>query len=203
MRVFVANECVKQAAMRVPGSIHNLALIGFMGTGKSSVGRMVAARLRFRFVDTDDLVERRMGMRINDIFSQKGEAAFREIEQLVLGELETARHTVIATGGGLAAQPGNLESLRRHALIICLWASPESIWRRVRSQSHRPLLKSADPQETIRRLLQQRQPYYRQADILLNTDLRSAKAVAQQILHHYRMAMGAPTHRGQGQGLRR
>jgi shikimate kinase len=178
--------------MRPPRIIYNLALVGFMGSGKSSVGRLVAARLKFRFVDTDELVERRAGAKIADLFARCGEAGFRELERSILQEVEVARNQVISTGGGLVAQPGNLESLRRHALVICLWASPEAIWRRVRSHSHRPLLRTENPMLTIRNLLQQRQPYYRQADVLLNTDRRSVAAVAQQVIHHFRMATTQP-----------
>jgi shikimate kinase len=166
-------------------SIQNLALIGFMGSGKSCVGRLVASQLRLAFVDTDHEIEQRTGLRIGDIFAQAGEGKFRELERQVLGELESRRGVVISTGGGLVAQPGNLESLKRHALVVCLWADPATIWRRVRRQSHRPLLLTPDPQETIRQLLAQRLPYYRQADVLLNTEMRSVRIVAQLVVHQF------------------
>jgi len=168
--------------------IHNLALVGFMGTGKSSAGRLAAALLRFQFVDTDELIETRAGKRISDIFAQEGEARFREYEAAVVVELETFSKTVISTGGGLVTNAANLTSLKTHALVVCLWASPESIWQRVRHQSHRPLLREADPQAKIGRLLAEREPLYRQADVLVNTERRSIKDVSQQIVHQFRLA---------------
>jgi shikimate kinase len=83
--------------------------------------------------------------------------------------------------------PENLTRLRTHALIVCLWASPEKIWERVRNQSHRPLLRGPDPQAKIRELLATREPFYRQADVLLNTELRSIREVAQQVVHQFRL----------------
>ena len=140
--------------------IVNLALIGFMGTGKT----------------------------ITEIFRTDGETAFRALEEKVVAELATRTKMVIATGGGLPANPANLTSLKTHALVVCLWASPEKIWERVKNQSHRPLLHDPDPQAKIRELLAARDPFYRQADVLLNTELRSLREVAQQIVHQFRLA---------------
>ena len=165
--------------------IHNLALIGFMGTGKSSVGRMVAAQLHFDFVDTDHMIESRTGKKITDIFSQAGEAGFREIERHIVTELAKLRRTVIATGGGLGANPEHLTSLKEHALVVCLWASPDVIWERVRTQSHRPLLQGPDPMQKIRELIAAREPIYRQADVLIGTGMRSIKEVAFQVRYQF------------------
>ena len=126
-------------------SIHNLALIGFMGTGKSCVGRLAADAMHFTFLDTDHVIEARAGKPISDIFAQDGEPAFRSWERRIVEELTRREKTVIATGGGLPADPANLASLKTHALVVCLWASPESIWERVRGHDHRPLLNEADP----------------------------------------------------------
>jgi shikimate kinase len=164
----------------------NIALIGFMGTGKSTVGRLVAEQLGFRFLDTDEYTEEMTGKPISEIFAQSGEAAFRELERKILAEMAAWSRTVIATGGGLAAQPGNLEALKTFAYVACLWASPETIYERVRHQSHRPLLHAPDPRARIRELLAQREPFYREADLLVRSDQRAAKQVAQQIIHHYR-----------------
>ena len=112
-------------------SIHNLALIGFMGTGKSCVGRVAADLMHFTFLDTDHVIEARAGKAISDIFAQDGEPAFRQWERKIVEELARLDKTVIATGGGLPADPANLASLKTHALVICLWASPEAIWERL------------------------------------------------------------------------
>jgi shikimate kinase len=166
----------------------NLALIGFMGTGKTSVGWLVAENLHFEFLDTDEMIQARTGRTIADIFATDGEAAFRALERQIVNELSTHERAVISTGGGLPANPENLAALKEHALVICLWSSPEKIWERVRHQSHRPLLHDPDPQKKIRELLAAREPFYKQADVLINTDLRSAREVAQQIELQFKLA---------------
>jgi shikimate kinase len=165
----------------------NIALIGFMGTGKSCVGRMVAAHLFFEFVDTDTMIESRACRSIAEIFAQAGETTFRALEKQAVAELAKTDKTVIATGGGLSANAENLASLKEHALVVCLWASPEVIWERVRSQSHRPLLQHPNPTARIAELLAIREPFYRQADVLINTELRSVKEVAQHVLHQFHL----------------
>jgi shikimate kinase len=159
-----------------------------MGTGKSSVGRLVAEALHFTFLDTDDVIEAWAGKSIREIFAQDGEAAFRKWEHRLVQDLALRQRTVISTGGGLPANEENLASLKTHSLVVCLWASPEKIWDRVRGQAHRPMLDQPDPQERIRQLLTARAPYYRQADILLNSELRSLREVAQQVIHQFHMA---------------
>lgn len=168
--------------------ITNIALIGFMGTGKSSVGRMLAEQLHFSFLDTDDLIESRAGKTISAIFSEDGEPAFRQREKDLVVDLGTRKRTIISTGGGLGANEANLASLKEHALVVCLWASPEKIWERVRNQTHRPLLKEADPLAKIRQLLSAREKCYKQADVLMNTEVRSLKEVAQQVIHQFHIA---------------
>jgi len=169
-------------------ALHNLALIGFMGTGKSSVGRCVAEQLRFEFLDTDDLIEARAGKTITDIFRDEGEAAFRERERALVHELACRRNTVLATGGGLPVFFDNLAVLKTYALVVCLWASPETIYERVRHHTHRPLLHDADPLGKIRALLEQRTPFYRQADVLISTEARSVRDVAAHVLQQFRLA---------------
>jgi shikimate kinase len=171
--------------------IRNLALVGFMGAGKSTTGRLVAGVLRFDFVDTDDLIEQKAGKRIPEIFAQAGETGFRAIEAEVVNGLGQLANTVIATGGGLIVNPANLASLQRHALVVCLWASTKTIWERVRNQSHRPLLQDSDPQGKIERLLAERKPFYREADVLVSTELRSQREVAMQVAHQFRLARAA------------
>ena len=166
----------------------NLALIGFMGTGKTSVGRLVADNLGFEFLDTDELIQAHTGRSIADIFAKDGEPAFRALEKQVIQEISTRDKTVIATGGGLPTNAENLAALKSIALVVCLWASPEKIWERVRHQSHRPLLHDANPQKKIRELLAVREPFYKQADVLINTDLRSVREAAQQITLQFKLA---------------
>jgi len=171
-----------------PREARNLALVGFMGAGKSTVGRLVARELGMTFVDTDDAIEERSGRRIAEIFSAEGEAAFRAIETKVLEELMAKSGQVMATGGGLICQPGNLALLQSGALVVCLWAAPETIWERVQHQTHRPLLQVANPKAEIERLMAIREPFYRASDVLVNSGLRSLREVAAQVAHHYRAA---------------
>jgi len=161
-----------------------------MGTGKSSVGLAVASLLEFEFVDTDQLIETRAGRPIARIFGEEGEAAFRTYERVIVANLATLQRTVIATGGGLGANLENLASLRTHALIVCLWASPEVILERVGRQSHRPLLQVPNPDERVRELLAEREPVYRQADVLVNTGTRPLREVAHQVAHHFQLSLG-------------
>jgi len=174
--------------MQIQRQPANVALIGFMGAGKTSVGRLVAENLGFEFLDTDELIQSRIGRTIADIFAKEGEPAFRALEKQVVQELSTRDRTVISTGGGLPTNAGNLTALKSFALVVCLWASPEKIWERVRNQSHRPLLHDTDPQKKIRELLAAREPFYKQADVLINTDLRSVREAAQQITLQYKLA---------------
>src|SRR5688500_9239803 len=135
---------------------HNVALVGFMGTGKSTVGNTLASMLRLRLVDTDALIEQRAGKRITEIFANEGEARFREYERQVVEELESLEGCIISTGGGLVINPANMESLKRHSLVVCLWASPEAIFARVGRQTHRPLLGGDNPLGKIKELLAER-----------------------------------------------
>jgi shikimate kinase len=177
------------ARMQQDRHIVNLALIGFMGTGKTSVGRLVAEQLHFEFLDTDELIQSRTGRTIADIFALDGEPAFRALEQQVVLELAGHKRTLVSTGGGLPTNSTNLAALKKHALVICLWASAEKVWERISHQAHRPLLNDPDPRKKIQELLAVREPFYKQADVLVNTDLRTMREVAQQVAHQYRFAL--------------
>lgn len=170
--------------------IRNVALIGFMGTGKSTVGRVVAEMLHFEFLDTDEAIESRAGMAIAEIFKQHGEPAFRELEKKLVAELASRSGVVISCGGGMAASQVNLDRLKQHSLVICLWAAPEKILHRVRHQSHRPLLHDPDPLAKIKTLLAERTPFYRQADVMINTEHRAVRTLARQIAHQFHLAPG-------------
>jgi shikimate kinase len=176
----------------VNGSRHirNLALVGFMGVGKTSVGHALAETLGFEFLDTDVVIEERTGKTITQIFADNGEPAFREMEKNLIAELATRERLVISCGGGLAANQMNLDALKSFSLVVCLWASAEKILARVRHQAHRPLLHDPDPLAKIKTLLAAREPFYRQADVMVNTELRSVKAVAQQVAHQFRLDHG-------------
>lgn len=178
--------------MSEPREIRNLTLAGFMGVGKSSVGRLVATELRFEFVDTDELIESRTGVKITEIFARFGEPAFRKFENDLVAEMAGWSGRIISTGGGLVVNPDNLASLKRHSLVACLWATPETVYQRTKHQTHRPLLQDPDPLGKIRTLLASREAAYKNCDVLVNTEQRSVKEIAAHVLHNFRAAVHHP-----------
>lgn len=141
----------------------NIILTGFMGTGKSTVGRALAARLGSSLIDTDQLIEQRTNCRITDIFDRQGEAAFRQMEAELAHELAARHDLIIATGGGFFTNPENIRVLEQSGHIFCLTATPQDILDRVKKQRQiRPLLQHSDPLEQIRQLLLKRESVYRQ-----------------------------------------
>ena len=138
----------------------NIILTGFMGTGKSTVGRLLARQLGYEFVDTDLLIEKREKMSVTDIFQQRGETAFRALERMVAKELGEKSSLVIATGGGLLLDHKNAQHLERTGKIFCLVASSDEILKRILSDDDRPLLQVENPSERISELLQKRQKGY-------------------------------------------
>lgn len=161
----------------------NIILTGFMGCGKTTVGKLLARHLKYAFVDTDQLIEERSGMSIPEIFASRGEAAFRALEAEVARELGTGEGMVIATGGRLMLAPGNAETLGARGEVFCLAARPEDILRRVsrKSQAVRPLLDAADPLARIVELTREREAGYarfRQID----TSGKNPQKVMQEIL---------------------
>ena len=141
-----------------------------MGSGKTAVGKRLAKRLGYTFLDTDLLIEEKTGKSISDIFSKDGEDYFRDIETLILTELTGINDHVIATGGGIVTRKENIRRLRELGFIIWLKASPETIFKRVSTKTHRPLLKVDNPLEQIKRLMSQREQSYSEADLTIDTD---------------------------------
>lgn len=164
--------------------------MGFMGCGKSSVGRLLSQRLQFELADTDQLIEQRTGKAISQLFDELGEPAFRKLESEVVAELASRSRIIISTGGGLVTNPDNFASLQSHSLIVCLWATAETILERTSHNSKRPLLRGPDPLGTIKRLLTEREPHYKRADIIANTEQRTMKEVAQYIYHQFVQYIG-------------
>ena len=161
-----------------------VVLTGFMGTGKSAVGRRVAERLGRRLVDTDVEIERIEGMPVREIFARSGEARFRELERRVVAESCNAGDVVIATGGGTILDAGNRSALADGALMVCLGASPETIARRVRAYAaDRPLLAGARSLTArIRELLDARQSIYAAVPLQIDTSKRTIEQVADTIV---------------------
>ena len=139
-----------------------IALVGLPGSGKSTVGRQLARRLQLPFIDTDPLIERRLGCSIRAFFEREGEARFRDIEESVIDEVSGYSDGVISTGGGSVLRPLNRERLRDRCQVVYLRSTPEEVHRRVRHDSQRPLLQVADPMARLRELFSVRDPLYRE-----------------------------------------
>jgi len=159
----------------------NIYLVGFMGTGKTSVGRLLAEKKVWNFIDLDELIELKEQRRIVDIFAKEGEPYFRKIEKKTLKEVATQKGFVVACGGGIVLDKDNIKLMKKTGNLICLSASTDKILKRVAASSHRPLLNVGDQRKRIELLLKMRQPYYLQADKVIDTSHLSVKQVADEI----------------------
>ena len=167
----------------------NLVMTGFMGTGKSSVGRLVAEALALDFVDTDDLIVERAGMEIKDIFAVHGEARFRELEREVIEEVtSTGTNLVLATGGGAVVDPVNRERLKGWGVVVCLTASFDAILSRVGGGDERPLLgeeeKTGVAESRARTLMEERRAAYEEAELTVDTTALTTAEVATAVLQY-------------------
>ena len=162
--------------------MRNIVLIGFMGTGKTSTGRLLAGRLGRHFVDIDRKIEQESGLAISEIFARHGEAYFRAKEKELVARVSRYRRAVIATGGGVVLDPANMERLRAGGVIVCLTASVETILERTGRRSTRPLLARPDREEIVARLLAERAPLYGAADFTVDTSTLSPRMAAEKII---------------------
>ncbi|MEY3607254.1 MAG: hypothetical protein RLZZ447_42 [Verrucomicrobiota bacterium] len=159
----------------------NLYLVGFMGTGKTTVSRAVAQRLGFAVLDSDHEIEREQKLTIPEIFAQRGEPAFRALERAFIEQGHPATRTVIACGGGLVVQPGMLPLLQARGVVVCLHASLETILARTSRARNRPLLEVENPEERIRTLYAAREAVYRAAGTMVLTDGRPLADIAAHV----------------------
>ncbi|MDD5568411.1 MAG: shikimate kinase [Candidatus Omnitrophica bacterium] len=160
----------------------NIYLVGFMGTGKSVVGRELAKKKKWHFVDLDDFIELKEKRTIADIFAKDGEPYFRRVEKKALKEIAKENGFVVACGGGIVINEENIRIMKGSGTMICLKAIPEVILKRVSGQAHRPLLNVKDPEKQIGLLLKLRSPYYAEADKTIDTSGLSVKQAAGRIL---------------------
>lgn len=163
----------------------NLYLIGFMGVGKTVVGRTLARSLRMEFIDSDWAIEKEAGQTIAEIFRKEGEEAFRELERRFVETGHPSAGTVVSCGGGLPIQPGMAERLKAKGVVVCLFARPETILQRTLGNPKRPLLNVADPESRIRELLREREPLYLQTGIGVSTEGRNIHEVVKNIVRIY------------------
>lgn len=159
----------------------NIYLVGFMGTGKTSVGRQLAKEKKWSFIDLDELIELKQQRRIVDIFAQEGEPYFRKIEKKILKQVSTQKKFVVACGGGAVLDPENIKLMKKTGILICLCATCAAILKRVSTSTLRPILNVAKPRERIELLLKMRAPYYAQANYTVDTSKLTIKQVVQKI----------------------
>ncbi len=160
----------------------NLVLVGFMGSGKTGVGRRIAQRLGYGFLDMDQYIEGQAGCTIAQLFKEKGEAYFRRLESRIADRVHKLDNYVISTGGGILTSEGNLEKLNRAGLTIFLNADPEDILKRLERDTRRPKLKEGDLRETVTKLLGERMALYSQSAIIAPTKGKSVNRVAGEII---------------------
>ena len=166
-----------------------IALVGMPGSGKSTVGRQLARQLGLEFVDSDHVVEDRLGMPIRDWFAQHGEEAFRDVEQAVIDELTQAAGVLLATGGGAVLRPSNRNALHSRCHVFYLRTSPEDLFRRLRHDTQRPLLQVQDPLKKLRDLYRERDPLYRRtAHFVVEAARPSVQSLASMVMMQLELA---------------
>ena len=167
----------------------NLFLIGMPGSGKSTLGRLLAKRLDKHFYDADVELEHRLGVSIAVIFELEGEPGFRDREEIVVAECVEHVNAVLATGGGAVLRAGNRQRLKQNGTVLYLHASPEILWERTRRGKHRPLLQAPDPFQRLKELYEVRDPLYREtADFVIESAQEQVIRLAQRLEQQLRAA---------------
>ena len=160
----------------------NIVIVGFMGTGKTTIATQVANRLRMKYVSTDSLIEKREKRTINEIFTDSGEEYFRDVESDVVREVSAQSGLVIDAGGGAVLREENIANLKSGGVVICLVADAEVILSRTKKYKHRPLLNVEDPKRKIRDLLAKRESFYAKADHSVDTGKLTARQAVEEIV---------------------
>lgn len=166
-----------------------VSLVGLPGSGKSTVGRQLARRLQLPFVDSDQLIEQRLGCSIREYFEREGEERFRALEERVIDELTQRHDGVLSTGGGVVLRAANREHLHARSQVVYLKSSPEELYRRLRHDTQRPLLQVADPLQRLRDLYAVRDPLYREtAHFVIETGRPSVGTLVNMIVMQLELA---------------
>jgi shikimate kinase/3-dehydroquinate synthase len=170
----------------------HLYLVGNMGSGKTTIGEQVAQRLGMSFTDLDRDIEGMTGQTVAELFAQRGEEAFRQLEREALARTIILMDTVVATGGGVVLREENRALMRRKGWVIYLRASPETLWQRLQHATDRPLLRTESPSETLQAIAQAREPLYQEADWVIDTDALAPEEVADAIVRAFKPTPDAP-----------
>lgn len=175
------------------GDAVRVSLIGLPGSGKSTVGRQLARRLQLPLMDSDHVIESRLGCSIREYFEREGEASFRDVEAAVIDELTQAGPGVLSTGGGAVLRPENRQRLHTRSRVIYLKSTPEELFRRLRHDRNRPLLQVADPKARLRELFAVRDPLYREtAHFTIETGRPSVAMLVNMIVMQLELSLPAP-----------
>lgn len=169
----------------------NIYLTGFMGAGKTTVGRILAEKLGWHFTDIDSLIEEREGATVSDIFTRCGEPRFRQLEAFALERASEWTEHVVSTGGGIVLRDENRRIMRATGITIYLRTPAHTVGERLSGDDSRPLLRTQDPMGRIRELLLEREPLYEQADITIDTEGRSPEEVAEEIIAKLEEGIGS------------
>ncbi|MBN3039341.1 MAG: shikimate kinase [Candidatus Omnitrophica bacterium] len=159
----------------------NIVLVGFMGTGKTAVGRLLAKEMGIKYISTDEVIEDKERRSINDIFKKNGEPYFRSVEKEIVKKVSELDRFVIDAGGGVVLDEENIQNLKRNGKIVCLSADVNTILERTKRYRHRPLLNVKDPRQKVESLLQERAPFYAKADFTIDTSEMTIEQVAEKI----------------------
>ncbi len=165
----------------------NIALLGFMGSGKTTIGRQLAREIGWHFVDSDDLIEKKVSLPIALIFEKGGETYFRSLEKKILQEVALEKNIVLSTGGGLPAQEDNWQVLREHFVTIFLRVNLSILYQRIKGDSRRPLLSQYSTLQELEKLYQKRLTYYERADVIMDGN-KNEKEIIEEILHHEKIS---------------
>jgi shikimate kinase len=163
-------------------SMKNIVLTGFMGTGKTEVGRELSRLLGMSFIDIDHEIEKSEGCTITALFASRGEEYFRQVEASIIRQFSSVQGAVISTGGGAVLREENIKTLQSTGVIICLTADLQTILQRTDGHDNRPLLLSADRKARITELLEQRKPFYEKAGTMIDTEGKTPLQVAEEII---------------------
>ena len=161
--------------------MRNIIIVGFMGTGKTTLAKALAKKLGRTYVSIDDEIEKRSGVVISDIFKNKGEAYFRKLEREIIEIVSEKNDQVIDTGGGAVLDKENMVNFKKNGVVICLWSPPGVIFERTKKSIHRPLLNVGDPETEIKKLFVARRPFYEKADFHIDTTDFDISAIIEKI----------------------
>ena len=160
----------------------NIVLVGMMGAGKTTIGELLATKLNRELKDIDRVIEQEQKKSIIEIFTDDGEEVFRKLESETIEKFSNMSDLIISTGGGALEKANNLSNLQKNGIIIYLKADIEELFKRVKNETQRPLLKEQDPLEVIKKLIKKREKFYLMADITIITDNKSPEKITEEII---------------------